>query len=101
MAERRTKEIGIRKANGAETGNILALLSIDLTKWVLIANVIAWPLIWLAMRRWLQGFAYQADIKIWIFISAGVIAILIALLTVLFHALKASRQNPVRSLRYE
>jgi putative ABC transport system permease protein len=101
MAERRTKEIGIRKTNGAETGNILVLLSIDLTKWVLIANIIAWPLTWLAMRRWLQGFAYQADIKIWIFIAAGVIAILIALFTVLFHALRASRQNPVRSLRYE
>ena len=101
MAERRTKEIGIRKTNGAETRNILVLLSLDFTKWVLIANLIAWPLTWLAMKRWLQGFAYQVNIQLWLFVVAGCMALLIALLTVMFHALKASRQNPVRSLRYE
>jgi len=101
MAERRTKEIGIRKTNGATTGNILSLLSLDFTKWVLLANVIAWPLIWWAMKKWLESFAYRIDIPIWIFIVAGIIAFLIALITVSFHAIKASRLNPSMSLRYE
>jgi putative ABC transport system permease protein len=101
MAERRTKEIGIRKTNGAETVNILTLLSIDFTKWVLIANLIAWPLTWFAMKQWLEGFAYRVDIQFWVFIVAGVIAFVIAFATVLFHAIRASRQNPIVSLRYE
>jgi putative ABC transport system permease protein len=101
MADRRTKEIGIRKTNGASTSNILSLLSIDFTKWVLLANVIAWPLTWLAMKKWLEGFAYRVDIPLWIFLVAGIIAFVIAIATVSFHALKASRQNPSMSLRYE
>jgi putative ABC transport system permease protein len=101
MAERRTKEIGIRKTNGASTGNILQLLTIDFTKWVLLANLIAWPLIWLAMNRWLHGFAYRVEIRWWIFLLAGMTAFVIALATVSFHALKASGQNPGLSLRYE
>ena len=101
MAERRTKEIGIRKTNGATTSSILALLSVDFTRWVLLANIIAWPLIWLAMKRWLEDFAYRVDIPLWIFPVAGIIAFLIAVATVSYHALKASRQNPSMSLRYE
>jgi putative ABC transport system permease protein len=101
MAERRTKEIGIRKTNGASTSSILRLLSLDFTKWVLLANVIAWPLTWLAMKNWLETFAYRVGIPIWIFIVAGIIAFVIALTTVSFHALRASRQNPGMSLRYE
>ncbi len=101
MAERRTKEIGIRKTNGATTQNILGLLSIDFTKWVLIANLIAWPLTWWAMKKWLESFAYRINIPVWIFIVAGVIAFIIALATVSFHAIRASRQNPGMSLRYE
>jgi len=101
MAERRTKEIGIRKTNGASTGNILRLLSLDFTKWVLFANIIAWPLIWFAMKNWLESFAYRADIQIWIFIVGGVVAFVIALATVSFHAIRASRQNPGMSLKYE
>ena len=101
MADRRTKEIGIRKTNGASTSHILGLLSLDFTKWVLLANIIAWPLIWLAMRRWLEGFAYRVDIPLWIFPMAGIIAFIIAIATVSYHALRASRQNPSMSLRYE
>jgi putative ABC transport system permease protein len=101
MAERRTKEIGIRKTNGASTSSILRLLSLDFTKWVLLANVIAWPLTWLAMKKWLETFAYRVDIPIWIFIVAGIMAFVIALTTVSFHAFRASRLNPGMSLRYE
>jgi putative ABC transport system permease protein len=101
MADRRTKEIGIRKTNGATTSNILRLLSLDFTKWVLLANIIAWPLTWLAMNKWLEGFAYRVDIPLWIFLAAGIIAFMIAILTVSYHALRASRQNPSMSLRYE
>jgi len=101
MAERRTKEIGIRKTNGANTRHILTLLSIDFTKWVLLANLIAWPLTWWAMKKWLESFAYRIDIPYWVFVVAGVMAFLIALATVSFHAIRASRQNPGISLRYE
>jgi len=101
MAERKTKEIGIRKTNGATTSHILRLLSLDFTKWVLLANIIAWPLTWFAMKKWLESFAYRVDIPIWIFFVAGILAFLIAMATVSFHAVRASRQNPIMSLRYE
>ena len=101
MADRRTKEIGIRKTNGATTNHILRLLSLDFTKWVLLANIIAWPLTWLAMKKWLESFAYRVDISLWIFLAAGIIAFIIAIATVSYHALRASRQNPSMSLRYE
>ncbi|MCD4709607.1 MAG: FtsX-like permease family protein, partial [Bacteroidales bacterium] len=101
MAERRTKEIGIRKTNGATTANILRLLSLDFTKWVLLANIIAWPATWFAMKKWLESFAYRVEIPLWIFVAGGVAAFAIAMATVSFHALRASRQNPGMSLRYE
>jgi putative ABC transport system permease protein len=101
MAERRTKEIGIRKTNGATTGTILRLLSLDFTKWVILANVLAWPATWFAMKSWLNNFAYRVDIPWFIFVVAGAVAFLIALATVSFHAVRASRQNPGMSLRYE
>jgi len=101
MAERRTKEIGIRKTNGATTRNILGILSLDFTKWVLLANIIAWPLTWWAMKKWLESFAYRIDIPYWVFLVAGIMAFIIALATVSFHAIRASKQNPSMSLRYE
>jgi putative ABC transport system permease protein len=101
MADRRTKEIGIRKTNGASTSSILRLLSIDFTKWVLLANIIAWPLTWMAMKKWLEDFAYRVDIPIWVLLVAGFIAFVIAVATISYHALRASRQNPSMSLRYE
>lgn len=101
IAERRTKEIGIRKTSGATTIQILSLLSLDFIRWILLANVLAWPLIWFTMRKWLDSFAYRVEVPVWIFGLASVIALIIALLTVSYHAIRASLQNPGISLRYE
>ena len=101
IAERRTKEIGIRKTSGATTVQILGLLSLDFIRWILLANVFAWPLIWFTMRKWLDSFAYRVEVPVWIFGLASVIALIIALLTVSYHAIRASLQNPGISLRYE
>jgi putative ABC transport system permease protein len=97
----KTKEIGIRKVLGASVSQIVTLLSKDFLKLVLIAFVIAVPVAWYAMHRWLQDFAYRIDISWWIFALAGVLALLIALLTVSFQAIKAALANPVKSLRTE
>ncbi|MGH7493080.1 MAG: ABC transporter permease [bacterium] len=100
-AERRTKEIGIRKVMGASVASIVSLLSTDFVKLVLIANVIAWPAAWYAMHKWLQGFAYRANLEVWVFVFASAAAVGIALLTVSFQAIKAAVANPVEALRYE
>jgi putative ABC transport system permease protein len=101
MAERRTKEIGIRKVMGASVGEILLLLTREFVKWVLIAALVAWPLAYYVMNRWLQGFAYRTSIGIGLFVLASLSALLIAILTVSFQAVRAARTNPVESLRYE
>ncbi|HEY5462178.1 MAG TPA: ABC transporter permease [Hanamia sp.] len=100
-AEQRTKEIGVRKVLGASVGGIVAMLSKDFAKLVLIASVIAFPVAWWAMNKWLQSFAYRIHISWWIFVIAGLTAILIALITVSFQAIKAAIANPVKSLRSE
>lgn len=97
----RTKEIGVRKVLGASVGSIVALLSKDFLKLVLIAIVIASPIAWYAMNRWLQDFAYKIDIEWWVFALAGLLAVSIALLTVSFQSVKAALMNPVKSLRSE
>lgn len=101
VAERRTKEVGIRKVLGASVSNIVTLLSKEFIKLVLLANLIAWPLAWYAMNQWLEGFAYRIPMSWWIFAAAGIIALFIALLTVSFQAIKAAVANPVKSLRTE
>jgi putative ABC transport system permease protein len=100
-AEQRVKEIGIRKVLGASVTNIVALLSTDLMKLVLLATVIASPLAWYGMSRWLQSFAYRIDIQWWIFTIAGAVAILIAFITVGVQSIKAATANPAKSLKSE
>ena len=100
-AERRRKEIGVRKVLGASVQNVVALLSRDFLKLVLIATMIACPVAWFAMDKWLQDFVYRVNIAWWIFIAAGSLAILIALLTISFQSIKAATANPVKSLRTE
>ena len=100
-AEQRTKEIGIRKVLGATNLNIVYLISKEYTWLVLLANIIAWPVAYYAMNRWLQNFAYRINIGLWTFLLAGALAFVIALLTVSFQAIKAALANPVDSLRYE
>ena len=97
----RTKEIGIRKVLGASTSNIVNLLSIDFLKLVAISSLIAFPIAWFAMNKWLQDFAYRTGISWWIFLLAGIVATLIALFTISFQAIKAAVTNPVKSLRTE
>jgi putative ABC transport system permease protein len=100
-AEKRTKEIGIRKILGASVSGIISLLSKEFTKWVLVANIIAWPIAYLAMNRWLQNFAYRINIGLGTFVLAALLALIIALLTVSYQAVRAARSNPVDALRYE
>ncbi len=101
VIEQKTKEIGIRKVLGASVPEIILMLVKDFTKWVLIANIIAWPLAYYVMNDWLQNFAYRISIGPWIFVYSGLLALLIALLTVSTHAVKAAVSNPIKSLRYE
>ena len=100
-AEQRTKEIGIRKAMGGSTLEILGLLLWQFTKPVLWANLIAWPVAYFGMRYWLQGFAYHIDLSPWMFLAASALALVIAVLTVVGHALLVARAQPVTALRYE
>jgi putative ABC transport system permease protein len=101
IAEQRTKEIGVRRVLGATISQVIVLLSKEFTKWVLIANLIAWPLAYFAARKWLQNFAYKMTIGLEIFIFAAILALIIALCTVGFQAIKAAIANPVDSLRFE
>jgi len=101
MAENRIKEIGVRKVLGASVANITTLLSKDFVKLVFVAIVIASPVAWWAMNRWLQGYDYRIAISWWIFLLAGLLSLFIALITVSFQAIKAAIANPVKSLRTE
>jgi putative ABC transport system permease protein len=97
----RTKEVGIRKVLGASTKSVVYILSKDFLALVLISFVLAVPVTWWIMHSWLQDFAYRISIGWWVFIAAGLLAILIALITISFQAVKAAIANPVKSLRTE
>jgi len=101
MAEKRTKEIGIRKVLGASVSGIVLLLTKEFTKWVILANLIAWPIAYFVMRGWLQNFAYHVNIGLWTFMLSAALALVTALITVSFQAVKTAASNPVDSLRYE
>jgi len=99
--QRRIKEIGIRKVNGAKVSEVMAMLNRDFVRWVAIAFVIATPVAYYAMNKWLENFAYKTDLSWWIFALSGLMALGIALLTVSYQSYKAAVKNPVESLRYE
>jgi putative ABC transport system permease protein len=101
MNERRTKEIGLRKVNGAKVAEVIFLLNKDFVKWVSIAFLIAIPIAWFIMHKWLENFAYKTGLSWWIFLLSGVLALGIALLTVSLQSWRAARRNPVEALRYE
>jgi len=100
-AEQRTKEIGIRKVLGASVKGIVEMLSMDFIKLVAISALISFPIAWWAMHQWLMNFAFRVDIHWWVFLIAAVVALLIALATISFQAVKAAMMNPVKSLRTE
>ena len=100
-AEQRIREIGIRKVLGSSVNGIVTLLSKDFIRLVFISVVIASPLAWWAMNQWLRDFAYRTPIHWWLFAAAAILAVVIALLTVSFQAIKAALANPVKSLRAE
>ena len=100
-AQQRTKEIGIRKVLGASVTGIFTLFSRDLLRWVLIANLFAWPVGYVATRLWLSAFSYRTGAGFGIFLFAGLAAFLVALLTISYQSLKTARMDPVKTLKYE
>jgi putative ABC transport system permease protein len=100
-AEQRTREIGIRKAMGASMPKITVMLSAHFTKWVIWSNLIAFPVAYVGMKLWLGKFSYHINIEAWLFFLAGLLALIIALITVIYQALRSARANPVEALQYE
>jgi len=101
MTEQRTKEIGVRKVLGSSVFQVVKLLSVDFTKWVLLANIIAWPITWFALDMWLSEFNYRMNINIGFFLLSGFIVLLISIFTISFQTIKAANSDPVKALKYE
>lgn len=98
---RRTKETGVRRILGASVSDIVLLFTRDILKWVVVANLLSWPVVFIAARKWLDGFAYRIDMGLWMFVLAAILSFVIAGLIVSWHAVRAAFSNPVQSLRYE
>ena len=98
---KRTKEIGIRKVNGATVSEVLAMLNKGFLKWIVLSFAVACPLAWFIMSKWLENFAYKTTLSWWIFVISGVVALVVATLTVSWQSWRAATQNPVEALRYE
>ena len=101
MAEERTKEIGVRKIMGASVSGLVGLFSFDFTKWVLLANVLAWPVAYYFLDGWLSNFAYRLDMPWWVFLAVALLVFVIAFLTVSYQSYRSANQNPVVSIKYE
>jgi putative ABC transport system permease protein len=101
MAQQKTREIGIRKVAGATDMIVVSRFIREFSIWVLLANIIAWPLAYFAIKRWLQDFQYRIDIGIWLFLFALLLSWTIAILTTAWQSVKASTANPAESLKYE
>jgi putative ABC transport system permease protein len=101
LAEKRTKEIGIRKVLGADVSKIVMMLSKEYVRIILISNLIGWPIAYIAMSRWLEGFAYSIDLSWYYFLVAGLVTVMVAMVTVSYQSVKAAFSNPVDSLRNE
>lgn len=99
--ETRTKEIGVRKVLGSSSREIVLLIAKDFTKWIILANLIAWPVAWFGMNKWLQTFAYKTSVSFWIFLLAGLGSILVSFITISYRTIKAAIANPVDALKYE
>ncbi len=99
--QQRVKEIGIRKVNGAQISEVMLLLNRDFIRWIAVAFLIATPVAWIVMHKWLENFAYKTELNWWIFVMAGTLAMCVALLTVSLQTFKAAKRNPVEALRYE
>ena len=100
-AEKRIKEIGIRKVLGASVGNVVNLLAVDFMKLIILANFIALPVAYYAMNKWLESFAYRTDLEIKTFILGGLLVFATALSTIIFKTIRAALANPVKSIKYE
>lgn len=100
-AEQKTKEIAVRKVLGASASSIYLLLSKEFIKWVLVANIVAWPVAYLAMHRWLQNFAFRTKIGLEIFLLSAAMALIVSVMTVSYQSIKAAVANPVEALQYE
>ena len=101
LVARRYQEVGVRKTYGATVREILLLLNKDILRWILLAYLVACPVSWLVMHRWLQDFAYQTSLSWWIFALAGLAAVVISVLTITTQITRLARRNPVEALRYE